>query len=182
MQYDELMELASKVAALMEQFERRCETLEERLQGLAQQLPVAFRQSSDGLLQHLPGQVLNKVREGLDRPLNDYEQRLRGAQGGLSEGSRIIDGQIRRLEALHRGLAWKVLGVTCGCLALLLAGGIWLSMHYARVIEENQLNADLLRRYNIADVVPCGEQLCANVDPKGPRAGDHQQYLPIRTR
>ena len=68
-------------------------------------------------------------------------------------------------------------------LALLLAGGIWLSLHYTRVIAENQLAAETTRAYNQADIARCGDgQLCAHVDLKAKRFGDQGQYVPIRPR
>jgi hypothetical protein len=68
-------------------------------------------------------------------------------------------------------------------LALLLVGGAWLSLHYTRVIRDNQLSAELLKAYNGADVILCGNgKLCANVDTRGARYGDNRQYLPVRSR
>ena len=56
-------------------------------------------------------------------------------------------------------------------------------MHYTKVIEDNQITADLMRAFNRADVVLCEKnQLCANVDTKGKRYGDHKQYFPVPGR
>ncbi len=82
-------------------------------------------------------------------------------------------------------MIWKLVGVVMGTLLLLLAGGIWLSMHYVKVIEENQISADRMKAYNGADVMLCGNgQLCANVGAgnKGQRYGDHRQYAPVMER
>ena len=86
-------------------------------------------------------------------------------------------------ERLHRLVVWKTAAAVAGCLALLLAGGVWLSMHYARVIRDNRLDAETVQAYNRADIARCGDgQLCARVDLKGRRFGDHGQYLPIKPR
>jgi hypothetical protein len=86
------------------------------------------------------------------------------------------------MEQLHRMLIWKVIGVTAVCLFLLLGGGAWLAMHYADVIKQNQMSADLVNVYNQADVTICDGHLCANVDPKGKRYGEHGEYLSVKTR
>jgi hypothetical protein len=190
MQEDELSALISKTAALMEQFERRCDDIDQRLlassqalQELTRQLPAIVRQSADGSLQALPAQVLSRVQEGLACPVADYQQRLDRAGSEVGNVSHALALQIQRLERLHKLLIWKVVGVTAVCLLLLLAGGVWLSMHYTKVIEENQLTADLMRTYNNADLVMCDKgQLCANVDAKGKRYGQHKQYVPVMSR
>ncbi len=190
MQEDDLSVLISKTAALMEQFERRCDDIDQRLlassqhlERLTQQLPVIVRQSADDSLHALPAQVLGRVQEGLSRPVADYQQRLDKAGSEVGSVSHALALQIKRMESLQKLLIWKVVSVTAVCLLLLLAGGVWLSMHYTKVIEENQLTADLMRTYNNADLVMCDKgRLCANVNPKGERYGDHKQYVPVMSR
>lgn len=190
MQEDELTALISKTAALMEQFERRCDEIDQRLlasseqlQGLTQYLPDVVRQSADESMQALPGQVLNQVQQGLSRPVADYQQRLDKAGNEVGSVSHALAQQIKRMEKLQQLLIWKVVGITAACFLLLLVGGIWLSMHYTKVIEENQLTADLMKTYNNADLVMCDKgQLCANVDARGKRYGDHKQYIPVLSR
>lgn len=187
MQEDDLAVLISKTAALMEQFERRCTAIDRRLldtskalQELTQDLPTVFRQAADGSLQTLPGQVLKRVQDGLAQPVADYQKRLDQAGRDVGSVSHALALQIKRMDSLQQLLLWKVVGVTATCLVLLLAGGIWLSMHYTKVIEDNQITADLMRAFNRADVVLCEKnQLCANVDTKGKRYGDHKQYFPV---
>ncbi|WP_458072099.1 relaxation protein [Rhodanobacter sp. BL-MT-08] len=190
MQEDELTVLISKTAALMEQFERRCDEIDQRLstsqeelQKLTRQLPDAVRQSAHESMQALPGQVSSQVQLGLSRPMAEYQQMLDRSGNDVGRASHALAQQIKQMARLQRLLIWKVIGVTAICFLLLLAGGIWLSMHYTRVIEENQLTADLLKTYNRADLVMCEkDQLCANVDTKGKHYGDRRQYVPVMAR
>ena len=189
MNQDELNALIDKTATLMEMFERRTQDIDERqqllarqLQGLVQQLPTTVRQSADNTLQALPEQLLGKIKNGLDKPVNDYEQRLREAGTLLRDGSQTLAQQFQRLERLHKLLVWKVVGVTVTCLAVLLVGGGWLSSHYYNAVRDNQVAADLLKAYNAADVIVCEQRLCVNVEPKGKRYGENGQYLPAKTR
>jgi hypothetical protein len=55
-------------------------------------------------------------------------------------------------------------------------------MHYADVIKQNQMSADLVTLYNHADVTICDGRLCANVDPKGKRYGQHGEYATVKER
>lgn len=189
MQQQELETLVGNAAVLMEQFERRCESIDQRLQGLGQnlqaltqQLPAIVKQSADGSLQGLPNQVMSQLKDGLDRPVHDYQQRLRTAGGEISAEAGALAQQLKRMERLHRMLIWKVIGVTAVCLLLLLGGGAWLTMHYADEIRQNQVSADLLNTYNHADVTICDGHLCANVDARGKRYGQHGEYVPVKDR
>lgn len=184
-----LAPLISKTTTLVEQFEERCGAIEQELQALtqslrtlAQQLPAVIKQSADGSLQTLPLQVLDRVREGLQHPVDDYQQRLRTASVEIKQGTHALTQQLQDLQRTHQLLIWKVLGITAGCLALLLAGAIWLSAHYASVIRDNRLSADLMRAYNGADVMLCDGRLCASIDAKGKHYGNSGEYLPIKER
>ncbi|MBN8947056.1 MAG: relaxation protein [Rhodanobacter sp.] len=185
----ECMTLVSQAAQLMEQFERRCDHLGGRLQGLMQdmqalatQLPRVVEQAADASMQALPARVAHETREGLGQAVQYYRQHLQASGEEVSGSAHALAERIERLERLHRHLLWKTFGAVALCLALLLAGGAWLSLHYRKVIEQNQLSAQLLKAYNDADVNLCDGQLCARVDLKAPRFGERRQYLPVLPR
>ncbi len=190
MQQEELTALIDKTATLMAQYERRGAVIDARLhaladalQGLTQQLPVVVRTSAAGVLQTLPAEMGSVLRDGLVQSMSDYRKRLDMASDDVEKTSQTLVGQLGRLQRLHRQLIWKALGAVALALALLLAGGAWLSLHYTRVIRDNQISADLLKAYNGADVTLCASgTLCANVDPQGARYGEHRQYQPVKSR
>lgn len=185
----EVASLISKTAVLMEQFDRRCGEIEQRLrthsgelERLSQQVPAIVRQSADGSLHALPGLVMDRLGGGLERPVQDYQKRLNRAGGELEAAAHKLGGQIERLQHLHRLLLWKTVAAVAACLGLLLAGGAWLSLHYAGVIEQNRLSAELLQAYNRADVTLCDGRLCAHIEAKGRRYGERGQYVPVAPR
>lgn len=190
MQQDELTALIDKTATLMTQYERRGDAMNARLQalgdalqGLAQQVPVVLKTSADGVLQTLPNEVGSVIRAGFGQSMGDYRQRLDAAGRDVEMASQVLAGQLNRLQRLHRQLIWNTVGVVVLALALLLAGGAWLSLHYTGVIRDNQLSAGLLKAYNGADVTLCANgKLCANVDTHGARYGQSRQYLAVRPR
>lgn len=190
MQEDELTVLIDKTATLMAQYERRGAAIDARLQalgdtlqGLTRQLPTVVRTSADSVLQTLPAEMGSMMRNGLGQSIGDYRQRLDAAGHDIEKASQALAGQISRLQWLHRQLIWKTTAAVVLTLGLLLAGGAWLSLHYTRLIRDNQLSAELLKAYNGADVILCGNgKLCANVDTRGARYGDNRQYLPVRPR
>jgi hypothetical protein len=187
-----LNDLISKTAMLMEKFGRDCGEIGQRNQAIvqylnevAQKLPQFIQQSADQSMQQLSGQLFNQVQGGLEQPVGEYEKRLIEAGAQIASGSQALTQQIQRMERLHKSLIWKTSAVAIGSALLVLAGGIWLSSHYYGVIKDNQIAADLLKAYDRADVVLCGEnneQLCANVDREAVGYGNKKQYLPVESR
>ena len=189
MQTAEVAGLISKTAVLMEQFDRRCGDIEQRLrmhsnelERLSQKVPAIVRQSADGSLHILAGLVMDKLGDSLDRPVQDYRQRLQQAGNEIEAAVRGLAGEVARLQRWHRLLLWKAIGAVSCCLLLLLAGGAWLSLHYTQVIRHNQLSAELLQAYNRADVTLCEGRLCAHVEANGKRYGEHGRYAPVAPR
>lgn len=189
MQEQEVINLVSRAAALMEQYERASTGIQQQLQSLAQdlqdvtrQLPANAEQSAEGLLRSVPTQVMSQVQKGLDQSVSNTQQRLAGLAGEATHSTQELAHQIQYFQQLTRMLMWKIVGVTVVSLGLLLVGGIWLANHYYTIIQSNQIEASLLQAYNRADVTLCDGQLCANVDPKGQRFGDKKQYLAVRPR
>ena len=104
-----MLALARKMSALVEKFERRCEQSDSELQKLSQQVPAVVHQAANEQLGRLPGAVLADVRGGIERPVSDYERRLREAGEQIHQSSLALSAQLRRAETLHRHLIWKVL-------------------------------------------------------------------------
>ncbi|MDM0091090.1 MULTISPECIES: hypothetical protein [unclassified Variovorax] len=174
-----LLALASKMSALVEKFERQCEQSGTELRRLSQQVPAVVRQAADDQWRGVPEAVLADVRRGIEGPLADHERRLREAGEQVHQASVALSAQLRRAEALHRHLVWKVAGITLGSLVLMLGGGSWLSRHYYDEIRKNQVSATLLKAYNEADVTLCDGRLCVKTDKS---AKPHGDYLPVKPR
>ncbi len=189
MDQNELSTLISQTAQLMEQFDRRCahagdglQALMRQMDALMRQLPAVVSQSADASLKTLPARGLHTTEAGLEQAAQSYRERLNASGQEIADSTRVLSGKIRRLEKLHRHLVWKTVGATMICFALLLAGGVWLSMHYTKVIERNQLSAQLMKAYNEADVTLCDGRLCAHVDAKAKHFGAQRQYVPVAPR
>jgi len=189
MQEQHVEGLVSKVSMVMLRFEQRCQAMEQQqqalaseLQSLTQQLPHVVKQSVGEMLQQLPKGVQEQIGDTLHQTVAEYRKQYESAGLEVSQSARHLSQEMGRLERVHRMLVWKVVGVITACLTLLLAGGVWLSLHYASVIRANQISADTLSTYNAADLTLCDGRLCANVDAHGKRYGTHGEYVPVKTR
>ncbi|GAB3374961.1 hypothetical protein GCM10027431_28150 [Lysobacter rhizosphaerae] len=165
-EYNEVARI-SRIAALVEHFERRCEQSSAELRQLTQQVPMVLRKAADDELKRLPGEIIASVRQGIERPVAGYEARLEEASQQLHKAAFALSAQLERAERLHKHLVWKVAGIALGTLALLLVAGGWLSNRYYDEIRRNQVAAELLKAYNAADVTLCDGRLCANVGQQG---------------
>ncbi|MDR1075905.1 MAG: relaxation protein [Xanthomonadaceae bacterium] len=189
MNSEDIDRLLGKASMLMERFQRQCDHIGQQQQQLVRQLqqttqtiPDTVQQSTRNLMLHLPETVTTQVQRGLDQPIDAFSRRLHQAGGQVGQNTQALTAQLQQLQRLYRQLSWKIIAVVFGALALLLAGGGWLMGQYRADIATHQIQADLLRAYNQADVVLCGRQLCANVDMRGTGAGDHQQYRMVLPR
>jgi ElaB/YqjD/DUF883 family membrane-anchored ribosome-binding protein len=165
--------LLGKIAIMVEQFGRDCDRAQQDLRLCTQQAPQMLSQSLQEQLHGITDQATAGVRQGLARPLDECEQRLRQAGDRAREATQVLADQAQHIESLHRHLLWKVAGVVLGALVLVVGGAIWLSMYYAGVIRDNQISAELLKAYNQADVTLCEGRLCAKIGKK---------YLPVEPR
>jgi exonuclease VII large subunit len=181
--------IVTQTATLMEQFQRNCETLTQQQQALTQsiqqmarQAPQAMRQSADDLLKTLPETMRTQVRSGLEKSIGTLEQRLSATAQSASQNAQQLSHRLQALDTAASKLLWRTSAIVIACLSLLLAGGGWLLFHYRADIHRHQISANLLRAYDQADVVLCGDALCANVELRGAGAGDRGQYRLVLPR
>lgn len=186
----ELEGLISRTALLMERYQRICTELGQQqsqlsaaLNGLAQSLPEQFRASADAAVAGLSRESTQVVKQALLAPVGAYEQQLAASANKVGRSSDALAAEVKRLQMASRGVLWKSIIVAVASVAILLGGAAWLGARYTSEIERSQIETQLLRAYNRADVVLCGkEQLCANVDARGKGLGEDGRYRQIRPR
>ena len=90
--------------------------------------------------------------------------------------------QSRLLKQAQTTLVWRSMAfVALGGVMLVGGSSAW-AWQQKRAADEHRLEAELIQRIRRADLVQCGDGLCANVDTRAARTGDRKQYLPIKTR
>ncbi|WP_159097543.1 hypothetical protein [Stenotrophomonas sp. SAU14A_NAIMI4_5] len=175
---------------LMERYQRLCTEMSEQqtqlstaLNGLTQSLPGQLRAGTDAAIAGLSGEGAAAVKQALLGPVGAYEQQLAASADHVGRSIDGLSAEVKRLQLASRGVLWKSLAITVAAVAVLLGGAVWLGGRYQTEIERSQIEADLLRAYNRADVVLCGkEQLCANVETRGAGMGENGRYRVVRPR
>jgi hypothetical protein len=182
------MDDAKKVAHvshLMERFSRESEALRksnlravDALQRTTGAVPGLLQEAARQTLSDLTTDTTRAVQQGLNRPLDDFSRQVIENIHRIDGATRVLAHSQQQIAMVIGKLKWLVAGVLSTILLVMLVGGglLW---HYRNVIADNQIQADLMRAYNQADVTLCGGQLCARVDRADKRYGD---YLLVKPR
>ena len=116
------------------------------------------------------------------RAFSPLRQQAESTMKNLERATQAEAEQGRQLRAAQSALVWKSLAVLgVGALALAAGSGWWAWSNYQQA-QQYRMDADIGRRLAQADIVRCGEGLCANVDARAPAAGERRQYLVVRPR
>lgn len=170
-----LLERLSRMSDSMDARHRRATEQQERT---VQALPGVLRQAADQSLGHMTTDATRALRTGLNEPLADVAQRAAEHQRiMLASANAMVETQHKLTRFVNKAI-WLVTGTLAMLVPVLGVGG-YLGWHYKQVIAQNQIEADLLRAYNRADVRLCGDELCARVVRSDKRYGN---YLPIQSR
>ncbi|MCL1960241.1 MAG: hypothetical protein FWG56_00320 [Desulfovibrionaceae bacterium] len=167
------MDLISKIAFIVEQFQRNCNDVTQNVSNFAAKTPGMVREEVQKQLNLISDEAAQQVHNGLNRPVATYEKYLSDSASRVQAASDSLAGRMERVEALLKFLIWKVAAVVVAILALATGGAIWISQYYINEIRDNQISADLLKAYNQADVTLCDGRLCAKVNKK---------YVPVELR
>ncbi|MEX1826941.1 hypothetical protein [Luteibacter sp. CQ10] len=177
--------LASQVAMLLERLSRMSQSMDERQrQAMEQQertvraLPDVLRQAANQTLSGIAEDATQCVRAGLNEPLADVAKRADEHRRIMQASTDAMAGTQRKLIRFTHKALWLVVGLLAVILPV-IATGSYLGWHYAQVIAQQRIEADLLRAYNQADLRLCDTRLCARVDRSDKRYGD---YLPVKPR
>lgn len=186
MDRDEARRLMLKLLALAERMEQR----DERVIALLAEQGGALRSAAHEVdaatarfvRDALRAQAREAVQAGVGEAIAQCRDRL--LQAG-TEAARSAETMHRGAEALQRQ---RSLWLWTAPLALLVgsaiaAGAAAYAVTSSRAeVERHRIEAALLRAYNRADVILCGERLCANIDERGARFGERGQYRPVEAR
>jgi hypothetical protein len=147
-----------------------------------QQLPLAARQTAESALQKLPSQVVHSVRDGLEQPVENYQQALDEAGSKIKASAYALAQQIERMEHQHRIVIWKVLGAAV--------------ISFGTAAYRGHMAINALYQCDLREPDKCGiaqslqrrrcrslwQRLCAKVDLRGQRYGEKGEYLPVGPR
>lgn len=145
-------------------------------------LMSAYQQNSE--------KVVNNVRHELDRSLNEqrrmiiqmvreeltkeaaqtvqgYVDDMEAVRNQMAEQVREFNTYLRKVQEENKKISTRSVTVVSLTLATLVVGGIVLFWFYSIVLKEKKVDADMVSRINQADIVRCGDGLCAKTGKSG---------------
>lgn len=177
--------LATLIATIKEREARLVESVEREinvLRQVASQVDTRVAHALDGASQR----ITQQARQALDGALAPALKHV--DQATVHTAKRLQD----TAEALHVAeRAWatrttRLVLLTYGALLLAsilpIAGITYMVRFYEDQMERHRVQAELMRAFNQADVVLCGERLCAKVEKDAKRVGQRGQYVPVNDR
>jgi hypothetical protein len=180
----DLQELALRLSAVVDFLEERAEHATQQSSQGAQALGRAVdgfhartRELSQDAVAAIASQAEGAVRQAVARAAEQCNARLQDAGQSAVRAAAALGGEVRSLQKVQRGLAWKA-GFALLVGAALAAGGsalvAWKSL---RDLERAGFGEDILEATRNGSITRCGEALCVRAGPDARRAGDHGEYL-----
>ncbi|WP_373754069.1 lytic enzyme [Neisseria weixii] len=105
------------------------------------------------------------VREELTKEaaqtVQGYVDDMAAARNQMAEQVREFNSYLRKVQEDNKKLVTRSVMTVTWTLATLVVGGIALFWFYAGVLQSKKVDADMVTRINQADIVRCGDGLCA---------------------
>lgn len=177
--------LASLAVAMKQSEARLAEATEQHLQALQRAVASTAHQihaTQSDALDRLRIQVRSALDEGWSAATRKYLDDVQVAARQITAAAESAAAQQRQAGARQLRHAWIVLGVAVvAAVGPLLSASLVLRYYEGRVAQAKD-QSELVEVFNRADIVRCGNDLCARVDTKGARAGDRQGYVKVKLR
>ncbi len=167
MNQDSLSHLVGRIAVLMEKYERQIQTNQALQAATTRRLDQAVsdsRKVSAEIATEAAQALQAQQREAMTQLMQQFQQ------------------EVAQFSRFGRMLQWRVLGTVLLSLAALVGGAAYLLLHYKTEIANHQVQADLAKLYNRADVRPCDGRLCARIDAAGKKYGQGGEYRLVQDR
>lgn len=163
-----LQQQLANAAAMLQQAAQRLESGGQR-----------FGQDALGVIRAQGGQAL---ADGAEQKLQQLNLGIEKTAGRMEWVSKVAGEQALTLNRAQTTMVWKSLSVLAAGALLALGGASAWAWTKKKEAGRYSVNADFGRAISQADVILCGERLCANIEAKGQRYGDEKQYRQIKAR
>lgn len=115
--------------------------------------------------------IIQMVREELTKEaaqvVSRYVADMEKARNQMVEQVREFNSYLYKVQEENKKISSRSVWVTTLTLATLVVGGIALFWFYSNVLQSKKVDADMVTRINQADIVRCGDGLCARTGKAG---------------
>ena len=157
---DRIQSLMIDMVKVMEKYKNDNEKIVSNIQreldkSLSQQRKMMVDMVRDDLLQQASMQV------------DAYTKDMNEARRQMVEQVREFNTYLHTVKSENQKIFRMTVLSTAVTLATLVIGGIALAFFYSGIISQKKLEADMLNKINNADIVRCGDSLCAKTGKAG---------------
>jgi hypothetical protein len=105
--------------------------------------------------------VRSEVTRELSVSMKGYVKDMEGARNQMLEQVQEFNAYLHKVNEENKKISSRVVLIVSITLAALVIGGIALLFFFSKMVEQKRLDADMIGRINRANVVRCGDELCA---------------------
>lgn len=174
--------LLAHAAMLIQHQQEQYDANREALRQAGQTLGSGARQISREVVQTVETQAHAALERGAGGIYEKLNRQFESAGEQATFASATMSEQRRLLSRTQGALVWKSLLVLLIGACLVIVGTTYWARANLREAQRHQVEAELLRAYNAADVTLCDGRLCANVEARGRQYGDRKQYRLVKPR
>lgn len=152
------------------------------LQQIAQRLEDGGERFGQEALRTIGAQTQQVMTEQGSAALSKLNRQAEQAAERAEWAGRSFGQQQMQLTRTQTALLWKTwIGLAVG--AVFLVGGTgYVAWKNKQAADRYDVDAVTARAITEADVILCGDRLCANVEAESKAVGDKGQYRPIKPR
>lgn len=185
MQENDLIQVAVQTGAIVEEMGRQAklniqynQQVTQSMAETANTIPNIVSQSIDKRMSDVTKELVGHVKQGIQAPIELFANDVKSAKDPIFELMRSMEGQVLKLEKLHKFVMTKVLVILAVALAIAVFGGAALAKHYKDIIIENKMNAEWVQMLNRADLIVCEDRLCSKPDKNRKAANGYVVVAP----
>ncbi|WP_416191090.1 lytic enzyme [Neisseria sp. CCUG12390] len=105
--------------------------------------------------------VREEITQEASRAVRHYVEDMEEARNQMVQQVREFNTYLNKVNEENKKLATRWMMIAMGTLMTLVVGGIALIFFFSKMVEQKRMDADMLGKINRADIVRCGDELCA---------------------
>lgn len=188
-QEHQLQQLIANVALLHNELQKQSQQalnlqhdgivqLQQQLVEIDERISAALSNQLADLSNVLSEEIANGGRQGM----SEFSTQLEDLKSHMSQFASFAAITEKRLNQATKSLVMRIAYLFGFVFIAVLGMSIWLGMHYSKIIQNNKITAESLQLYQKADLVKCGNDLCARVQNNTPTEYKKQGYVLIKQK
>ena len=111
--------------------------------------------------------IREEITDEISQTVHSYVEDMEETRNRMREQVREFNSYLHKVQQENNKISSRSVLITSLTLATLVVGGIALFWFYANALQSKKLDADMITRISQADIVRCGNDLCARTNKAG---------------